>query len=82
MCLNCHQIESIFGYGIMSGSRSIFRDMFGEECVDFSDDKNISVTVDGKAIHICLETRVRNETKRHIWRKIGCCCFVFLSFFV
>lgn len=33
--------------------------MFGEECVDFSDGKNISVTVDGKTVHICLETRVR-----------------------
>lgn len=45
---------------------SVFRDMFGEECVDFSDDKTISVTVDGKAIHICLETRVRSETKQRI----------------
>ncbi|XP_068582549.1 cleavage and polyadenylation specificity factor subunit 3 [Cebidichthys violaceus] len=35
----------------------MLQDMFGEECVDFSDDKNISVTVDGKTVHICLETR-------------------------
>uniref|UniRef100_A0A7N8X881 Cleavage and polyadenylation specificity factor subunit 3 n=1 Tax=Mastacembelus armatus TaxID=205130 RepID=A0A7N8X881_9TELE len=32
-------------------------DMFGEECVDFSDSKNISVTVDRKTVHICSETR-------------------------
>uniref|UniRef100_A0A3Q1JYB8 Cleavage and polyadenylation specificity factor subunit 3 n=1 Tax=Anabas testudineus TaxID=64144 RepID=A0A3Q1JYB8_ANATE len=32
-------------------------DMFGEECVDFSDGKNISVTVDRKTVHICCETR-------------------------
>lgn len=38
------------------------RDMFGEESVDFSVGKNISVTVDGKTIHICLETRVRRKT--------------------
>lgn len=38
---------------------SVFRDMFGEECVDFSDGKNISLTVDGKTVNICLETRVR-----------------------
>lgn len=44
---------------ILIASLSVFRDMFGEECVDFSDEKNISVTVDGKTIHICLETRVR-----------------------
>uniref|UniRef100_A0A7N8Y2R1 Cleavage and polyadenylation specificity factor subunit 3 n=1 Tax=Mastacembelus armatus TaxID=205130 RepID=A0A7N8Y2R1_9TELE len=36
-------------------------DMFGEECVDFSDSKNISVTVDRKTVHICSETRVRDE---------------------
>ncbi|KAG7224219.1 hypothetical protein INR49_019954 [Caranx melampygus] len=35
----------------------MLQDMFGEECVDFSDSKNISVTVDGKTVHICLETR-------------------------
>lgn len=34
--------------------------MFGEECVDFSDGKNISVTVDRKTVHICCETRVRS----------------------
>lgn len=38
---------------------SVFRDMFGEECVNFSDGKIISVTVDGKTVHICLKTRVR-----------------------
>lgn len=36
--------------------------MFGEDSVDFSDEKNISVTIDGKTIHICLETRVRWKT--------------------
>lgn len=32
--------------------------MFGEECVDFTDDKNVSIVVDGKTIHISLDTRV------------------------
>ncbi len=31
--------------------------------MDFSDGKNISVTVDGKTVHICLETRVRSRTE-------------------
>ena len=50
--------------------------MFGEECVDFSDGRNISVTVDGKTVLICLETRVRvsqPDTLRHrscIWCSI------------
>uniref|UniRef100_A0A7N6AIF4 Cleavage and polyadenylation specific factor 3 n=1 Tax=Anabas testudineus TaxID=64144 RepID=A0A7N6AIF4_ANATE len=35
----------------------MLQDMFGEECVDFSDGKNISVTVDRKTVHICCETR-------------------------
>uniref|UniRef100_A0A671YR67 Cleavage and polyadenylation specificity factor subunit 3 n=1 Tax=Sparus aurata TaxID=8175 RepID=A0A671YR67_SPAAU len=35
----------------------MLQDMFGEECVDFSGGKNISLTVDGKAMHVCLETR-------------------------
>ncbi|XP_041668739.1 cleavage and polyadenylation specificity factor subunit 3 isoform X2 [Cheilinus undulatus] len=35
----------------------MLQDMFGEECVDFSDGKNISLTVDGKSVIICLETR-------------------------
>ncbi|MED6256077.1 Cleavage and polyadenylation specificity factor subunit 3 [Ataeniobius toweri] len=35
----------------------MLQDMFGEECVDFSDGKIISVTVDGQVIHISLETR-------------------------
>ncbi|CAG5866479.1 unnamed protein product [Menidia menidia] len=35
----------------------MLQDMFGVECVDFSDSKTISVTVDGKTVHICLETR-------------------------
>lgn len=39
---------------------SEFREMFGEECVDFTDDKNVSVTVDGRTIHIRLDTRVRS----------------------
>lgn len=42
--------------------------MFGEECVDFRDGKNISVTVDRKTVHICCETRVRSfhpVTLRH-----------------
>lgn len=43
-------------------SHSALRDMFGEECVDFRDEKNISVTIDGKTIDICLETRVRRNT--------------------
>ena len=38
--------------------------MFGEDCVDFKDDKNVSVTVDGKTAYICLETRV----SRRSWR--------------
>lgn len=33
--------------------------MFGVDCVNFGDGKNISVTVDEKTVHICLETRVR-----------------------
>lgn len=33
-------------------------DMFGEECVDFKDQNNLSVTVDGKTAYINLETRV------------------------
>ena len=33
--------------------------MFGEDCVDFKDPKNLSVTVDGKTAYISLETRVR-----------------------
>lgn len=32
--------------------------MFGEDCVDFTDDKNVSVAVDGKTIHISLDTKV------------------------
>ncbi|XP_054652015.1 cleavage and polyadenylation specificity factor subunit 3 isoform X2 [Dunckerocampus dactyliophorus] len=36
----------------------MLHDMFGEDYVDFSNDKNILVTVDGKTVHICLETRV------------------------
>lgn len=36
----------------------LVRDMFGEDCVDFVDRKNISLTVDGKTVLICLETRV------------------------
>ncbi|KAM7375912.1 hypothetical protein PAMP_005673 [Pampus punctatissimus] len=35
----------------------MLQDMFGEEFVDFSDGKNICVTVDGKTVHICFETR-------------------------
>nr|XP_020496360.1 cleavage and polyadenylation specificity factor subunit 3 isoform X2 [Labrus bergylta] len=35
----------------------MLQDMFGEEFVDFSDGKNISLTVDGKTVLICLETR-------------------------
>ncbi|KAI4804111.1 hypothetical protein KUCAC02_025753 [Chaenocephalus aceratus] len=36
----------------------MLQDMFGLDCVDFSDGKNISLTVDGKTVHICLETRL------------------------
>lgn len=50
--------------------------MFGEECVDFGDGKNISVTVDGKTVHICLETRVRSRTARCVW----CAELLFLLF--
>uniref|UniRef100_A0A672IBD3 Cleavage and polyadenylation specific factor 3 n=1 Tax=Salarias fasciatus TaxID=181472 RepID=A0A672IBD3_SALFA len=39
----------------------LLRDMFGVECVDFSDGKSISVTVDGRSVHVSLETRVRDE---------------------
>lgn len=35
----------------------MLQDMFGEECMDFRDGKNIAVTVDGKTVQICLETR-------------------------
>uniref|UniRef100_UPI003AAE8E94 cleavage and polyadenylation specificity factor subunit 3 isoform X2 n=1 Tax=Centroberyx gerrardi TaxID=166262 RepID=UPI003AAE8E94 len=35
----------------------MLQDMFGDECVDFRDGKNIAVTVDGKTVQICLETR-------------------------
>ncbi|XP_012679369.1 cleavage and polyadenylation specificity factor subunit 3 [Clupea harengus] len=35
----------------------MFQDMFGEDCVDFKDPKNLSVTVDGKTAYISLETR-------------------------
>lgn len=59
----------------MSGSLSVFRDMFGEGCVDFSDDKNISVTVDGKTILVCLETRVRSRTEQYMW------CTIVVVFF-
>lgn len=33
--------------------------MFGEDCVDFKDNKNLTVTVDGNTAFICPETRVR-----------------------
>ncbi|KAM9786390.1 cleavage and polyadenylation specificity factor subunit 3 [Syngnathus typhle] len=35
----------------------MLQDMFGQDCVDISDGQNISVTVDGKTVNICLETR-------------------------
>ncbi|XP_027855711.1 cleavage and polyadenylation specificity factor subunit 3 [Xiphophorus couchianus] len=35
----------------------MLQDMFGEDCVDFSDGKVISVMVDGQTVHISLETR-------------------------
>ncbi|XP_017158525.1 cleavage and polyadenylation specificity factor subunit 3 isoform X1 [Poecilia reticulata] len=35
----------------------MLQDMFGDDCVDFSDGKVISVTVDGQTVHISLETR-------------------------
>ncbi|KAL3049251.1 hypothetical protein OYC64_008674 [Pagothenia borchgrevinki] len=35
----------------------MLQDMFGLDCVDLSDGKNVSLTVDGKTVHICLETR-------------------------
>lgn len=52
--------------------------MFGEECVDFSEGKDISVTVDGKTVHICLETRVRIITEQNI-RGEGLLFLIFLS---
>lgn len=39
-------------------SPSVYSDMFGEDCVDFKDKSNLSVTVDGKTAYINLETRV------------------------
>ncbi|XP_077394653.1 cleavage and polyadenylation specificity factor subunit 3 isoform X1 [Festucalex cinctus] len=35
----------------------MLQDMFGQDYVDISDGQNISVTVDGKTVNICLETR-------------------------
>uniref|UniRef100_H3C2X6 Cleavage and polyadenylation specificity factor subunit 3 n=1 Tax=Tetraodon nigroviridis TaxID=99883 RepID=H3C2X6_TETNG len=35
----------------------MLQEMFGEECVDFTDHKNVSVAVDGKTIHVSLDTR-------------------------
>lgn len=32
--------------------------MFGEECVELTDGKDVSVTVDGRTILISLDTRV------------------------
>lgn len=39
-------------------SSPLYRDMFGDECVDFKDKNKLSVTVDGKTAYINLETRV------------------------
>lgn len=39
-------------------SSPLYSDMFGEECVDFKDKNNLSVTVDGKTAYINLETKV------------------------
>lgn len=35
----------------------MFRDMFGEECVEFNDKNSLSITVDGKTVCINMETR-------------------------
>ncbi|TNM95387.1 hypothetical protein fugu_016470 [Takifugu bimaculatus] len=35
----------------------MLQEMFGEECVQLTDDKNVSVTVDGRTILISLDTR-------------------------
>uniref|UniRef100_A0A8C5B5K1 Cleavage and polyadenylation specific factor 3 n=1 Tax=Gadus morhua TaxID=8049 RepID=A0A8C5B5K1_GADMO len=35
----------------------MLQDMFGEDCVEFRDSSSMAVTVDGKAVLICLETR-------------------------
>ncbi|KAA0708560.1 Cleavage and polyadenylation specificity factor subunit 3 [Triplophysa tibetana] len=35
----------------------MFQDMFGEECVDMSDNNSLSITVDGKTACVNLETR-------------------------
>ena len=37
------------------------RDMFGEDCVEFRDSSSLAVTVDGKTVLICLETRVSRQ---------------------
>lgn len=55
------KITGCFGVTLCLLVSAALRDMFGEESVDFSDEKNISVTVDGKTILVCLETRVRQE---------------------
>lgn len=77
LCVDCstrHYQKELLLSDSISASLSVFRDMFGEECVDFRNEKNISVNVDGKTIHICLETRVRLKTICKF------CAFFFFSF--
>lgn len=59
---NAAHYQLPWSHSYVNFSHSALRDMFGEECVDFRDEKNISVTIDGKTIDICLETRVRRNT--------------------
>lgn len=51
------------------------REMFGEECVEFTEDKNVSVTVDGRTILISLVTRVRSRTGCWCGITVGLCSF-------
>uniref|UniRef100_A0A3Q3WKX3 Uncharacterized protein n=1 Tax=Mola mola TaxID=94237 RepID=A0A3Q3WKX3_MOLML len=53
-------VRNVSRYSCSSGSRFCLVCLQGtclEKTVDFSDDKNVSVTIDGKMIPICLETR-------------------------
>lgn len=44
----------------------LFSDMFGDDCVKFTDDKNFSVTVDGVTATIESETRVSMRSGRSL----------------
>lgn len=71
----CVESRSVTARLLLSAA---LRDMFGEESVDFSDEKNISVTVDGKTILVCLETRVRREASYVV---VELCFFTFYVVF-